>query len=104
MGSIKGVSLGLAISDDLKNSVSVLNSANAFCLKAMTDYDTQWKILKDATASAGKAQDAQGKFTTLAEAKAKELGVDPSAVSGYNDSLKAWDVLEQTRERIKEFL
>lgn len=103
MGKIKGIEVKLAIGDDLKNSIAVLNAETDKVLKAVAEADKIVVGLRAVNSNGSKVQSTQGKFTTIAENLAKDLGINPSAVPGYSEALKAWDNLEIALEKTKMF-
>lgn len=103
MGQIKVVKLELALTDDLKQSIAVLNAEMSNLMKSMSDADKMLVKVRTDASSASKIQQAQGKITTTAENLAKDLGVPVSNVGGYAEALKAYDNLEKTIEKANEY-
>lgn len=100
MGVVK---LEFAISDDLKQSISILNNENAGLLKAMSDADKAIVAVRSLSANVSKIQNAQGKISINAENKAKELGVAATSIPGYSDALKAWQMVESTLSKANDY-
>lgn len=100
MGKVK---IQFAISDDLKQSVSVLNNANASLLKAMSDADTAVGNVRKLSSSVSKIQSDQGKISVIAENKAKEIGVPANSIPGYNDAEKAFLAINSTLSDAKDY-
>jgi len=46
---------------------------------------------------------SQTKLINTAEAKAKELGVSPSAIPGYAEANKAWATTNSAIDKVNEF-
>lgn len=103
MGKIKGIEVKLAIGDDLKNSIAVLNAETDKVLKAVSDAEKIVLALRSVNSNGSKVQSTQGKFTTVAENLAKDLGINPSAVPGYSEALKAYASLDSALEKTKMF-
>ena len=101
--TLKSVNVNLAISDDLKGASSALNSANSDLLKAISNYEAQYKVLRQAMSSAQSVQSAQAKVITIADAKSKELGVTPNSVGGYGDAEKAYLLIDKTLGKANEY-
>lgn len=105
MGQIKVKSFGLklALTDDLKQSISVLNAEASNLMKSMTEADKLIVKVRTDASAASKLQQAQGKITTSAENLARDLGVAVSNVAGYSDALKAYDNLEKAIEKANDY-
>ena len=105
MGQVqtKSFALKLALTDDLKQSVTLLNAETSSLLKSISDADKMLVKVRTDAMSASKLQQAQGKITTAAENLAKDLGVAVSNVGGYSDALKAYDNLEKAIEKANEY-
>ena len=105
MGQIKTKSfaLKLALTDDLKQSVALLNAETSNLMKSMSDADKMLVKVRSDASTASKLQQAQGKITTAAENLAKDLGVAVSNVGGYSDALKAYDNLEKAIEKANDY-
>lgn len=105
MGSIKAteIKIELAITDDLKQSVSVMQSESAQLLKSMDEANKALVKVRQGSVNANKTQSAQGKFQVVAEQKAKEIGVPVSSIPGYSEAQKAWDALEKTIQQAKDY-
>lgn len=97
--SLKSVSIGLAISDDLKGATEKMNAANAQLVKAIATYKAQYMALRQEMATAEGVRNAQEKVITMAEAKAKELGVLPKSVGGFAEAEKAFLLIDTTLDK-----
>jgi hypothetical protein len=105
MGKIKtkSFSLKLALTDDLKQSVALLNTETSNLMKSISEADKMIVKVRTDASTASKLQQAQGKITTAAENLAKDLGVAVSNVGGYSEALKAYDNLEKAIEKAKDY-
>jgi hypothetical protein len=100
MGSIK---LQFAISDDLKQSVSVLDNETSNLLKTISDADKSLVKVRTDSMNASKQQQNQGKITSIAENKAKELGINASSIPGYNEALKSYQNLDSVISKANNY-
>ena len=92
-----------ALADDLKSSVSVLQNENSLLQKSMSEADKYLVKVRTDWATAAKIQQSQGKITTLAENKAKELGVLATSIPSYNEALKAYSNLDATLQKAGDY-
>jgi hypothetical protein len=100
MGSIK---LQFAISDDLKQSVTVFNSEVQNLQKNIDEVNAMSLKIRGSVSNANKQLSTYGKLTIVAENKAKELGVDAKSIPGYSDALKAQDSLSAMISKANEY-
>jgi len=101
--SLENVNVNLALTDDLKASVTVLQSENSKLLKSIENFQSAYKAMQSQSSMSEKIKSEQGKLTSLTETKAKELGVPVGSIPGYSDALKAWGLVDSTIDKIKEF-
>lgn len=100
MGVIK---LEFAISDDLKQSITVFNSEVQTLQKNIDDVNAVTMKIRASISNASKQLSTYGKLTITAENKAKELGVDAKMIPGYTDALKAYDSLSAMISKANEY-
>jgi hypothetical protein len=103
MGSIKGIKFELALSDDLKAGSSFLESAKSAVDKSIANYQTSYKAMQTESNGAKSVLNTQQKLINNVEAKAKELGINPSTIPGYNDINKIWQMTSDTIDKVNEF-
>ena len=101
MGKVK---IQFAISDDLKNNVQIFNNEVSNLKKNIDIINKVTQDLKSGISNASKAQSTYGKITTIAENKAKELGIPAVSIPGYSDALKAYDVLNGAIDNANQYL
>lgn len=93
----------LAISDDLKTSVSTLDGATSGINKSISNYEAAYKAMQaEATKAKGIISSAT-KLISTADAKAKELGVSATSIPGYNEANKAWMVANDAIDKVNEY-
>lgn len=92
-----------AISDDLKAAVSSLDGATSGINKAISNYDTAYKAMQSEASKAKGVAANQMKLINTAEAKAKELGINPTSIPGYNEANKAWNTANAAIDKVNEF-
>lgn len=103
LSKVKETKVEFAISDDLKSAVSTLDGATSGINKAISNYDAAYKAMQaEATKAKGTAA-TQMKLINTAEAKAKELGVNPTSIPGYNEANKAWNATNSAIDKVNEF-
>jgi hypothetical protein len=100
MGVVK---LEFAISDDLKQSITIFNSEIQVLQKNIDEVNAMSMKIRGAISNANKQLSNYGKLTTMAENKAKELGVDAKVIPGYTDALKAYDSLNAMISKANEY-
>jgi hypothetical protein len=91
MGSIKGFRIDLALVDDVaklnSNSVSILKNADT-AWKAYQDYltkaDAPFKKMISLYNSVGNVESDSKSLALKVEASAKELGISPSSIKGFD--------------------
>lgn len=92
-----------AISDDLKNAVSTLDGATTGINKSISNYDTAYKAMQSEATKAKGIVANQMKLINTAEAKAKELGINPTTIPGYNEANKSWNTANVAIDKVNEF-
>ena len=92
-----------AISDDLKSAVSSLDGATSAVNKSIANYDASYKAMQAEATRAKSVVATQMKLINTAEAKAKELGISPSVISGYAEANKAWGIANASIDKVNEF-
>lgn len=92
-----------AISDDLKSAVTTLDGATSGINKSISNYDTAYKAMQAEASKAKGIVATQMKLINTAEAKAKELGINPTAIPGYNEANKAWSTANTAIDKVNEF-
>ena len=103
LSKIKETKVEFAISDDLKASASTLDGATSGINKSISNYDTAYKAMQaEATKAKGTVAN-QMKLINTAEAKAKELGINPTSIPGYNEANKSWNTANTAIDKVNEF-
>jgi hypothetical protein len=92
-----------AISDDLKSAVSILDGATSGINKAISNYDTAYKAMQAEATKAKGVVANQMKLINTAELKAKELGINPTSIPGYNEANKSWSTANSSIDKVNEF-
>lgn len=92
-----------AISDDLKSSVSILSSASAEVNKAVDGYESAYKVMQSEISKAKSVLSNQTKLISVADTKAKEIGVSPSTIPGYSEANKAWSATNSVIDKASQF-
>jgi len=103
LSKVKETKVELAISDDLKSAVSTLDGATSGINKSISNYDTAYKAMQAEASKAKGTVANQMKLINTAEAKAKELGVNPTSIPGYNEANKAWNMANEAIDKVNEF-
>ena len=99
----KDVNVQFALSDDLKSASSVLQKATSAINASIKNYDSAYKAMQSESNGAKSVSATQQKLINTVEAKAKELGVNPSSIPGYNEANKSWEETQKAIDRVNEF-
>lgn len=93
----------LALADDLKQGVDFLQTATSAVNKSITNYEASYKLLQTETNGAKSVLNTQMKLINMVEGKAKDLGINPTTIPGYNDINKAWQLTSSAIDKSNEF-
>ena len=99
----KNVNVNLALSDDLKAAVASLSKASSSINASIKNYENAYKSMQTETNGAKGVAAKQQKLINTVEAKAKELGVNPSSIPGYAEANKSWEEVQKAIDRANEF-
>jgi len=92
-----------AISDDLKSVTDSLSGATSSINKSISDYEASFKSMNSVANSAKGVISNATKLISVAEGKAKELGVSPSSIPGYSEANKAWSIANSAVDKVNQF-
>jgi hypothetical protein len=93
----------LALADDLKQGVDFLQAATSAVNKSIANYEASYKLLQTETNGAKSVLNTQAKLINNVEQKAKDLGINPTTIPGYNDINKAWQLTSSAIDKSNEF-
>ena len=99
----KNVNVNLALSDDLKSASSFLGKATGAINTSIKNYESAYKSMQSESNGAKSVAATQQKLINTVEAKAKELGINPSSIPGYTDANKSWEETQKAIDRVNEF-
>jgi hypothetical protein len=100
---LSSVKVELALSDDLKQGISFLEKAKDAVNKQIANYEASYKLLQTETNGAKSVLNTQSKLINMVEEKAKDLGINPTTIPGYNDINKAWQLTSSAIDKSNEF-
>ena len=103
MGTIKGIRIELAMTDDLKQSASAMNASVELVQNSIKDADKAIVKVRTDANLAGKTQSKEASILVKAENLAKELGVDVNSVGGYKEADLAYQKLEKAIASTKDY-
>ena len=95
--------VNLALSDDLKQSIVFLQKASDAVNLSIKGYEDSYKKMLTESKGANSILDVQAKLINTVEAKAKELGINPSSIPNYNEVNKSWEALSTVVDKVKQF-
>jgi len=103
MGSIKGIKFELALSDDLKAGAAFLQTATESVKKSIANYENSYKAMQTESNGAKSVLSTQQKLINSVEAKAKDLGINPSTIPNYNEINKNWEITSAIIDKVNQF-
>lgn len=93
----------LSLADDLKQSISVLIKAKESVNMSIKAYEDSYKKMQTEAKGGNSILTAQGKLINTIEAKAKDLGINPSTIPSYNEVNKSWEDLSIALDKVSKF-
>ena len=99
----KKVNVHFALSDDLKSASSSLQKAASAINASIKNYESAYKSMQIESNGAKSVSATQQKLINTVESKAKELGINPSSIPGYNEANKSWLETQKAIDRVNEF-
>lgn len=95
--------VNLALADDLKQSIVFLQKASDAVNVSIKGYEDSYKKMLTESKGANSILDVQARLINTVEAKAKELGINPSSIPNYNEVNKSWEALSIVIDKVKQF-
>ena len=93
----------LSLADDLKQSIAFLGKAKESVNMSIKGYEDSYKKMKIEAKSGNSILTTQGKLINTIEAKAKELGINPTSIPSYNEVNKSWEELSIVLDKVSQF-
>lgn len=93
----------LALVDDLKQSIAFIQKANEAINLSVKNYEDSYKKMQTENKGAKSTLETQAKLINVIEAKAKELGLNATAIPNYNEVNKLWETLSNLIDKVNQF-